>query len=173
MVINRNIYYKAIIITETNKQTNKKTNKQTNNIYIYKCIFFFMIYKLQAYILYNIYNIVVIMVKNNKKLKNYLHRGPCTPYLSRDREIAWTEYECWYEYIYAKHLAGDTCIFVLSPTSCITLNHLHFFDGKKLLRQVFRGKEREKWVIDQSKCYQISYVWIMKFKSIFPHMVIA
>ena len=47
-----------------------------------------MIYKLQAYILYNIYNIVVIMVKNNKKLKNYLHRGPCTPYLSREREIA-------------------------------------------------------------------------------------
>ena len=47
-----------------------------------------MIYKLQAYILYNIYNIVVIMVKNNIKLKNYLHRGPSTPYLSRDREIA-------------------------------------------------------------------------------------
>ena len=72
-----------------NKQTNKQKNKQTKQtIYIYKCIFFFMIYKLQAYILYNIYNIVVIMVKNNKKLKNYLHRGPCTPYLSRDREIA-------------------------------------------------------------------------------------
>ena len=28
---------------------------------------------------WNIYKVVVILVKNNKKRKNYLHRGSCTP----------------------------------------------------------------------------------------------
>ena len=56
--------------------------EQTNKQYIYIYIPF---YDIQAPGLHtiqhlNIYKVVVILVKNNKKLKNYLHRGSCTPY---------------------------------------------------------------------------------------------
>ena len=51
--------------------------KQTNNIYI-------LFYDMQAPSLHtiqywNIYKAVVILVKNNKKRKNYLHKGSCRP----------------------------------------------------------------------------------------------
>ena len=52
-------------------------------MYLYICIYF-LFYDIQAPGLHtiqycNIYKIVVILVKNNKKLKNYLHRGSCAP----------------------------------------------------------------------------------------------
>ena len=71
----------AFLLAEDNTLTIYKlhmyTNKQTNNIYI-------LFYDMQAPGLHtiqywNIYKVLVILVKNNKKWKNYLHRGSCTP----------------------------------------------------------------------------------------------
>ena len=52
--------------------------KQTNNIYI-------LFYDIQAPCLHtmqywNVYKVVVILMKNNKKLNSYLHRGSCVRY---------------------------------------------------------------------------------------------
>ena len=60
----------------------KQTNKQYIYIYIYIYIPFYDIQAPGLHTIqhFNIYKVVVILVKNNKKLKNYLHRGSCTPY---------------------------------------------------------------------------------------------
>ena len=81
------------------------------------------------------------------------------------------------------HLAGDTCVFVLLPTFKIfTCFHLHSPDithyhpyfvwwKQNCPNKSFCKKKREILVILLSKFDQISYVWVMKFKSIFHHLL--
>ena len=63
----------------------------------------------------------------------------------------------------------------LSPTLCLKHSHspAFYLMKTKLPRQIVSQKEKKKLAIDLSKCDQISYVWVMKFKSIFHHMVIV
>ena len=63
--------------------------KQTKQTYI-------LFYDIQAPDLHtiqycNIYKIVVIIVKNIKKLKNYLHRGSCTSKPWAESKKPWAE----------------------------------------------------------------------------------
>ena len=77
--------------------------------------------------------------------------------------------------------AGDTHIFVLSPvlkifarihphSAWITRNHAHLETA--LSQWIFLEEEKRKTGRTSTQlCDQIIYVWVMKFKPIFQHIV--
>ena len=68
------------------------------------------------------------------------------------------------------HLVGDTCISKFSTAFTRILHKSLFLMKTKLPRQIFL--QEEILVIDLSVFHEISYVWVMKFKSIFYYLAI-